>query len=497
LNNDVASGAAEQLQFAAERRDANTGCLGAQRGTKHCAAGGDGDYIAKERSSEHSISVSVRVRNAEPITLCWLILVAGVFKPEIHLLNYLFTAIALAFDSIRAHKLRSFLTLLGVIVGVASVILVGAAIDGMGAYAEQITSKAFGTNSFLIAQITSLGRLSARQRLDKLRYNKKVGRDEVTFLRTVAGDDILYSAYQQRVADVKADNQTFEAAQIIGVSYVMPEIRDIPVAMGRFFMASEEERHKHVAVIGDDIRMAFFPGRDPMDKTIKISGVEFTVIGVLEHQGSAFGQSQDTPIYIPSPVFQSLFGGSQNLAIFGRAQGVSGLTMTGALDTTREALRSHFHTRPGKDDNFDNLTPDSVRSFTDGILSVIAAVVVPVTSISLVVGGIVIMNIMLVSVTERTREIGVRKSLGARKTDILLQFLIESLMLSLAGGAIGVAAGAILALLIGAISGTTFAITAPYIIISIFVSSMVGILSGWYPARRAANLDPVEALRAE
>lgn len=403
----------------------------------------------------------------------------------------------MAFDSIRAHKLRTFLTLLGVIVGVASVILVGAAIDGLGSYADELTSKAFGSNSFLIAQLASVGRLSARQRMDKLKYNKKVGKDEVKYLRSVGGEDVLYSAYQSRSSDVRADNQTFEAAQIIGVSYIMPEIRDIPVAYGRFFVATEEERHRHVAVIGDDIRTAFFPGRDPLGKVIKISGSEFTVVGVLEHQGSSFGQSLDNPIYIPSPVFQSLFGGGQNLVIFGRALPASGLSMNGALDTTREALRSHFHTQPGKPDNFDNLTPDSVRSFTDNILGVIAAVVVPITSISLLVGGIVIMNIMLVSVTERTREIGVRKSLGARKTDIMLQFLTESLMLSLAGGAIGVAVGALIAGLISVVAGTAMSITAPYVFVSIFVSSAVGIVSGWYPAKRAASLDPVEALRSE
>ena len=293
--------------------------------------------------------------------------------------------------------------------GVASVILVGAAIDGLGAYAEQITSKAFGTNSFLIAQLAAVGRLTARQRVERLKYNKRVGKDEVKFLRGVEGEDILYSPYQQRIDDVKAENQTFESAVIIGVSYSMPEIRDIPVVQGRFFAPSEEEHHRRVTVIGDDIRTYFFPGRDPLGKTVKISGVEFTVIGVLEHQGSAFGQSQDNPLYIPSTAYQSLYGGARNFAIFARAQAASGLTMNAALDETRAALRSRFHTKPGKPDNFDNLTPDSVRSFTDSILGVIAAIVVPVTSISLVVGGIVIMNIMLVSVTERTRRLACAK----------------------------------------------------------------------------------------
>jgi len=412
-------------------------------------------------------------------------------------LTHLLTAAGLAFDSIRAHKLRSFLTLLGVIVGVASVILVGAAIDGLGVYAEQITAKAFGTDSFLVAQIASVSRLTGRQLADKQKYNKRIRMDDLRFLRATTGDEVLYSPYQQRVADVKAENQTYESANVIGVSSDMPVIRDIPVGKGRFFIAVEEQRRVPVAVIGDDIRLTLFAGRDPIGLTIKVSGIDLTVIGVLERQGSSFGQSLDNPVYVPSTVYQSMFGGGASMAVFGRARPGTGLSMDAALDTTRTALRSHFHARPGKPDNFDNLTPDSVRSFTDQILSVIAAVVVPVTSISLVVGGIVIMNIMLVSVTERTREIGIRKSLGARKTDIMLQFLTESLMLSLAGGALGVLAGAIAAFAVGKLSGATLAITAPYVIISIFVSSAVGIVSGWYPAKKAASLDPVEALRAE
>ena len=413
------------------------------------------------------------------------------------LLNYFFTAAGLALDSIRAHKLRSFLTLLGVIVGVASVVLVGAAIDGLGVYAEQITSKAFGNDSFLVAQIASVGRLTARQMAHKQKYNKRIQKDDLRYLRATAGEDVLYSPYQQRVEDVKGEGLVYEAANVIGVSYNMPQIRDIPLAYGRFFTDIEEQRRLPVAVIGDDIRNVIFGARDPLGHQIKISGIDFTVVGLLERQGSSFGQSLDNPVYIPSTLYQSMFGGSQNMAVFGRAKASSGLNMDGALDTTRSALRSHFHAGPGKDDNFDTLTPDSIRSFTGQILGVIAAVVVPVTSISLLVGGIVIMNIMLVSVTERTHEIGIRKSLGARKSDIMLQFLTESLMLSLEGGALGVITGALAASAVGAISGATLAVTAPYVIISIFVSSAVGIISGWYPAKKAANLDPVEALRAE
>jgi putative ABC transport system permease protein len=289
----------------------------------------------------------------------------------------------------------------------------------------------------------------------------------------------------------------FEAAALIGCSYTLPDMRDVPVVDGRFFTDTEERMRKPVAVIGEDIRSQLFPGVSPVGRKIRVGGNEFTVIGLLERQGSSFGRSLDTPVYIPATMFNKMYGGQRGFAVFGKARDTSGLEMDEALDLTRSALRVRFKTQPGQEDNFDTLTPDSVRSFIDQILGVIAAVVVPVTSISLIVGGIVIMNIMLVSVTERTREIGIRKSLGARQSDIMLQFLTEAVILSLAGGLVGVTGGAALAAGLSVAFGLTLQVTLPYVLLSVLVSSAVGILSGWYPARRAARLDPVVALRAE
>ena len=413
-----------------------------------------------------------------------------------NLFSSLATAISLALDSIRAHKLRSFLTLLGVIIGVASVILVGAAIDGLGVYAENITAKAFGSDSFLVAQIAAVGRLTSRQLADKQRRNKRIRPGDVAYLRAATGDSIVYSPYAQRTDDVKGENQVYEGASILGASATLPDMRDIPIEDGRFFTENEERLRRPVAVIGQDIRDAIFPEISPIGRTIRVSGTELTVIGLLERQGSSFGRSLDNPVYIPVTVYYDLYGSQRGTAVFGKAR-TAALSMDAALDITRAALRTHFHTPPGQPDNFDTLTPDSVRSFVDSILGVIAAVVVPITSISLVVGGIVIMNIMLVSVTERTREIGIRKSLGARQGDIMLQFLIESVILSLAGGLVGLVSGALAALALSALFGATLKVTAGYVLLAIFVSSAVGIVSGWYPARRAARLDPVAALRAE
>jgi len=409
----------------------------------------------------------------------------------------LLTAIGLAASSLRAHKLRTFLTLLGIIIGVTSVVLVGAAIEGLSNYAEVTTSKAFGSETYLIAQIANVGRLTRKERAEKLRVNKQIRPDDLEYLRLTTGDQILYAPYRTRIDDVKRNDITYEGAAILGTGAVLPSIRDVVLTDGRFFTEQEEQTRQYVCVIGDEVREKLFVGVSPIGGKITVRGYEFTVLGVQEKLGNAGGRSQDNSVYIPSAVFTRIIGPANNITIFAKPRPGTGLTLDESLDITRMALRTRFRTRPGQADNFDFLTPDSIRAFIDQVLGLIKVVVVPVTMISLVVGGIVIMNIMLVSVTERTREIGVRKSLGARKSDILLQFLIESLMMSLVGGLVGLGLAYVLAEGLSIAFNAPLEITGAYIFLAIFVSSAVGVISGWYPASKAASLDPVEALRAD
>ena len=401
----------------------------------------------------------------------------------------------LAIDSIRAHKLRTFLTLLGVIVGVASVIMVGSAIEGLGTYATESTSKVFGSNTFLIAQVANA--VSRSDYFAKLKQNRPIRPDDLKYLKALTGDTILYSAYNQRTEDIRREMLRAEAATIFGVSSVLTEMREINLSDGRFFTDQEERSAQPVAVIGSEVADSLFPSTYPVGHTVKIQDVVFTVVGVLEKVGSAFGRDQDNVAYIPFPVFVKMYGPGQSIAIFGRSRPGTNLSVASALDITRVALRTRFHARPGHSDRFDTLTPEAMQSFITQLLGMISAVVVPVTLISLVVGGIVIMNIMLVSVTERTHEIGVRRSLGARQIDIRRQFLIEAVILAGVGGMIGVALGASLTMLLATLADLTLTITIQYVALGLAVSAIVGVASGWYPAARASRLDPVEALRAE
>ncbi|MBK5295053.1 MAG: ABC transporter permease [Acidobacteriia bacterium] len=297
--------------------------------------------------------------------------------------------------------------------------------------------------------------------------------------------------------DIRCENRLLEGATILGVSATLAEIRDVAVQDGRFFTEQEETLRRNVAVIGQEVQSTLFPDASALGGVIKIRGLEFQVVGVQEKLGNAGNRSQDNQVYIPTGSFTRLFGPERSMALFGRPRPDSGLGFYAGLDQTRVALRTRFKTPPGAEDNFDTLTPDSIRGFVDQILGLVQAVVIPVTMISLVVGGIVIMNIMLVSVTERTREIGIRKALGARRRDVMLQFQIEAVLLASLGGTLGLVLGAAAARAVSAVMEVNLPVTAGYVVLALFVSTATGMISGWYPASRAAHLDPVEALRAE
>ncbi len=406
------------------------------------------------------------------------------------------SAIGLAWDSLVAHKLRTFLTLLGIMIGVASVILVGSAIDGLGLYAQESTAKAFGGESFVLQQI--INAQSRKEFFEKLKKNHELKLADEHYLELTNGANILYSAYAATAADTKRGSLTSEETGIVGAEADIVDIRNLTIVDGRSFTKTEEQNASFVAVIGDELRNNLFPdGSSPVGRTFKIQDLDFTVVGVQERLGSSFGRNQDNTCMIPITVFARLFGPGRTIPIFGRPKPASGMSLDQAVDYTRVALRSRFHQKPGEDDRFDFITPDAIRGFIDSLLALVAAVVVPITSISLVVGGIVIMNIMLVSVTERTREIGIRKSLGARRSDIMAQVLCEAVMMAFAGGAIGVSIGAAATALLTATLGITLRVTPAYVLLSVFVSGAVGVISGWYPASKAAKLDPIVALRSE
>ena len=273
--------------------------------------------------------------------------------------NSVVTALQLALDSIREHLLRSFLTLLGVIIGVAGVAIVGASIEGLGAFAKESAERTFGTNSYLIAQIASAGDLDRKERARRLRRNKRIRTEDLDYLRDVTGDQVTYSPYRQQPDDLKRDGITYEGAAILGVSHTLPDIREVALAEGRFFTENEERTRRRVAIIGEDIRETLFPFSSAIGGSIKLRGYDFQVIGIQDKLGSMGPVTQDNSVFIPSSAFTRIYGRAQTISIFGSARPESGLAPSEALDLTRVALRSRFKTPPGEEDNFDFLTPDA------------------------------------------------------------------------------------------------------------------------------------------
>jgi putative ABC transport system permease protein len=403
-------------------------------------------------------------------------------------------ALKLAIASILAHKLRSFLTLLGVIFGVATVIVVVSLIEGFNSYVDEkianIGTNAFSVSKYSIEDFSSVEALNAARR-----RNKDVTLEDAAALAGRGGSIQEVGAKEDAAGDIKFGSTNLFRVRISATTPNIAEIERIEAREGRYFSKAEEESRRSVTFIGADVAEKLFPTANPLGQTIRIDGRPYQVIGVGKAKGSVFGQPQDMYVSIPLSTFMAFYGSRRSLNLSVTA--TSAATYQDAVDEARVVMRTRRKLSPNEKDNFGIITPSAINELRDKIFGTIQTAAVGITSISLVVGGIVIMNIMLVSVTERTKEIGIRKSIGAKRTDILKQFLAESTLLSLLGGSIGISIAYILAKLVAVLTPVPTALPLLAVTVALIVSGSVGLISGVYPAWKAAGLNPIEALRAE
>jgi len=404
----------------------------------------------------------------------------------------IFDAFASALQALRENLLRSVLTLIGIIFGVTSVITIIAALEGLMSSVEQ-QIQALGPTTFLV---TKFGMITSHDEFMKALRRKNLTLEDMRAIERNCRDCVEVAAQVSDQGTVKYGNKSLGYVPILGTTANLLDIIDLNIEEGRSFTEAELNRKNQVAFVGPTIIEELFDVGDPLERTIKIKGANFRVIGIAQKRGSMLGNNQDNFVIIPLTTFVKLFGRQRlNFDLYVKAATIEGLADT--QDQVRAIMRARRAVPYNETDDFAILTADNILSFIKSITRSIRIVLVGISSIALLVGGIVIMNIMMVSVTERTREIGIRKSIGALKKDILLQFLLEALMLSLGGGLIGTTLGIVLASILGGYISLPVAPSSMAISAGLMISTGVGVFFGLYPAVKAARLDPIEALRFE
>lgn len=401
----------------------------------------------------------------------------------------------IAAGTLWSHKLRSVLTVFGIVIGVAAVVLIGATLKTLRETAMKSTAQTIGADTFLIAQVASVGNLSRKELSDKLRKNPEIYRREAEAFAVRMRDSALVAPILEQIADVKAGNKTFLAASITGSTANIQSIRNIQLRNGRFFTEAENHRSLRLAVIGQDLVDEISPASDPIGKNIRIKGQVFRVVGVLEKQGASFGSSLDRKVYLPLLAFEKIWGTRRSVSL--AVQPLDPEYLTENQEKARFAMRMLRRLKPKAPDNFDLLVPEAGQDFLSRVVGVIAVAIVPIASVALIVAGIVVMNMMLVSVTERTRETGIRKALGARNRDIFAEILFESTILTLLGGATGLLIAHLGTIGLRQALGSAISISPVYAILALGVAAAVGISAGFFPAFVASRMPPVEALRHE
>ncbi|MGH9387615.1 MAG: ABC transporter permease [Vicinamibacterales bacterium] len=407
-------------------------------------------------------------------------------------MSQILESVRLALASIWANKLRSLLTLLGNIVAVSSIITVVALITGVnGAVTDAIVSD-LGADSFTIQRT---GITQNEDDFERQRNNPNVTLDDAEAVKRFALSVNAVMAQAQTSTRVAYRDEELESIQVQGVSEEYLDFTTFDAERGRMISPVEITRKRQVALLGFQVADRLFGSADPLDKLVRVAGVPFRVVGVSAKKGAAFGNSLDEFVVIPLGAYQKLFGARQSLQLMVRPRNAT-LVQT-AKDEARVALRVERRLTPSEPDNFGILASDSVLGIFQQATAGIAVVLVGIVGLSLLVGGIVIMNIMLMVVSERTREIGLRKALGAKRRDIMSQVLTESITLSLCGGVVGIALGTVFSTLISSLTPVPSSVEMWSVVLGVMITALVGLFFGYYPARRAAMLDPIEALRRE
>jgi len=406
--------------------------------------------------------------------------------------NRFLESVIAAFKAIRANKVRAILTALGIMIGVMNVVAMVALISGINESVLDLF-RSMGTNTFTVTKMPA-GNVNYEQYLEYIR-RPDFSYDDADAVAELCPDVEAVSPQTFVLRKIKRGSESTRSIAVMGVTPEYQYVADSDVGDGRFFAWPEADRKRQVVVLGAPVAEHLFPGEDPIGKKVLVGNRRFRVVGVMEPMGQLFGQDLDNYVIVPYKTVSKLFG--ERLTTRLAVKATSSETIDGAMEQVTLVLRNRRGLRSGDDDNFEIITQDQLVEMYENLTNVTWIVMIGISAIALIVGGVGIMNIMMVSVTERTREIGIRKAVGARSRDVLTQFLVESAVLSGLGGLLGLAAAFGLAKLVAASTPMPASVELWSVFLALGVSVTVGVFFGFYPASKAAKLDPIVALRYE